>query len=143
MIRSAHAATFALTAILCLALGAAPAMADSKCKDVRIKVINQFKDGSNPVKIKVLAVNYFDNTDKKWRDNDLKNTDIKHGSDDIIIEDLEYVEGEALTKFQVKFKFEEDKGWSSEKWSQVVFVSGSCVKGRLVTVTVTDTASKK
>ena len=120
------------------------AFADSKCKDVKIKVKNSYKSGNNSVKIKVLAVNYYDKEDAKWRDNDMKNTEISYGSTKSITEDLEYVGNEWVKKIQVKFKFKEDKNWSSEKWSNVVsFSDHDCVKGKSYSVTVSGTTSKK
>lgn len=132
-------AVFALTT-----LGGGTALADSACKDVNIKVTNSFKDGNNSKKIKVLAVNYYDSTDKKWRDNDLNNTEVSVGAQATVTETLEYVENEDVTQLQVKFQFLEDKGWSSDKWSNVkVTTDPKCVKGKVYTITVTGTAAKK
>ena len=134
-----------ILAVIAMLMGSATmAFADSKCKDVNIKVTNNYKYGGNKVKIKVLAVNYKDKEDGKWRDNDLKNTEISYGITKSINEDLEYVGNEDVPRLQVKFKFLEDKGWSSEKWSNVkVTTAQKCIANKTYTITVTGTDSKK
>ncbi len=91
------------------------AMADQKCKDVNIKVKNEYGK-----KILVTKINYRDKEDKKWRDNDLKNTEVSNGKTKTIEETLEYVGNENIPKMQVQFKYKEKDGdWSDRVWSTV------------------------
>lgn len=146
VIMSTHAQkpfAFNLALALFCALTTPVAFADL-CKNTNIIVENQFKNGDNEVKIRVLKVNYYDTTDKRWRDNDVKNTEISFGDKQTIVEDLEHVENESVPKMQVLFEFEENKGWSGDMWSNVDEVnSSSCVKGSNYNVKVTGTANKK
>ena len=116
------------------------AMADQKCKSVDIQVDNQFGE-----RIKVTKLNYRDKEDKKWRDNDLNNTEIPQGSTRTITENLEYVGNESIPKMQVQFQHETGHDWSSKEWSNVTTGLGGdpCVKNKKYTVTVSDTADKQ
>lgn len=129
-----------------IALASTSAVADSKCKSVDIKVTNQYEDRGTPVKIKVTKVNYRDKEDGKWRDNDLKNTEINAGSMKKIDETLEYVGNEEVPKMQVQFQYKNSDGsWSNKVWSNVTTGLGgsNCIKDKDYNITVTGTTSKK
>lgn len=98
---------FALSLLLS---AAGSALADSRCRQVNIRVKNLYKRNGTGVTIKVLAVNYYDNEDAKWRTNDLAAWEIRAGGQTRKHETLEYVGNEWVEKMQVKFKFKEDKG---------------------------------
>ncbi len=143
MFRRTKATVATFTVAVCLVF-AATATADQLCKDTKITVTNKYKNGNNKVKIKILSVNYYDKEDGKWRTNDVKNTDISADKAATITESLEYVGNEKVTKMQVKFKFEENKGWSTEKWSNVTSLADkTCDKGEKYNLTVSGTDSKK
>ncbi len=120
------------------------AVADQACKLVAVKVKNLFSNGNNQLKIKVLAVNYYDYEDAKWRTDNLTNFEVNYGASEHHIETLEYVGNEWVQKMQVKFKFKEDTGWSSAEWSNVTkFDEHSCYKYRTYLLIVTSTTEKK
>ncbi len=121
-------------------LFAAGAMADQKCKSVDIKVQNDF--GKT---IKVTKVNYRDKDDKKWRDNDLANTEVPHGQTRTIRETLEYVGNESIPKMQVQFQYETGHAWSSRVWSNVTTGLGGspCAKYKDYKLVVSSVDSKK
>ncbi len=117
------------------------AMADQKCKSADIKVQNSYGE-----RIKVSKINYRDKEDKKWRDNNLSNTEISNGSTRSIDETLEYVGNENIPKMQVQFQYKEDDGdWSDKVWSNVTTGLGGsvCVKNKDYNITVSGTDSKK
>lgn len=119
----------------------ANAMADQKCKSADIKVQNSYGK-----KIKVSKINYRDKEDKKWRDNNLSNTEISNGSTRTIDETLEYVGNEPVPKMQVQFQYLENDGdWSDKVWSNVTTGLGGsdCVKNKDYNITVSGTDSKK
>ncbi len=119
----------------------ANAMADQKCKSADIKVQNSYGN-----KIKVSKINYRDKEDKKWRDNNLSNTEIANGNTRTINETLEYVGNENVPKMQVQFQYLENDGdWSDKVWSNVTTGLGGsvCVKDKDYNITVSGTASKK
>ena len=124
-----------------ISLLSANAMADQKCKSADLKVKNLYGE-----RIKVVKVNYRDKEDKKWRDNDLSNTEIANGSTKTINETLEYVGNEPVPKMQVQFQYKEADGdWSDKVWSNVTTGLGGsdCVKDKDYNITVSGTDSKK
>jgi hypothetical protein len=117
------------------------AMADQKCRDVNIKVKNAYGK-----KILVTKINYRDKEDKKWRDNDLKNTEIAKGKTKTIEETLEYVGNESIPKMQVQFRYkEDDDDWSDRVWSNVVTGLGGnpCERHDSYNITVSSTGTKQ
>ena len=120
------------------------AFADQKCKDANLNITNSYKNGNNKVKIKVLAVNYRDKEDAKWRDNDIKNTEIGHGATKTVVETLEYVGNEEVPKIQIKFKYKENKGWSKAMWSNITdLASKDCKANIKYNINISGTAAKK
>lgn len=118
-----------------------PAIADQKCKSADIVVTNSYGK-----QIKVVKVNYRDKEDKKWRDNDLSNTEISINSTKSINEDLEYVGNESVPKMQVQFRYKEADGdWSDKVWSNVTTGLGgaNCVKNKDYNITVSSISSKQ
>ncbi len=110
---------------------------------VRLYVSNRYQNGNNPVTIKVITLNYFDREDAKWRHNDLANTVIEYSRQGRIEESLEYVGNEAITEMQMVFKFQEAKGWSTRKCSNIITgleSRGRCEKNKVYSMTVTGTA---
>jgi hypothetical protein len=139
-----HKIFAAFTAIAFTLSMSSVTMADQKCKDTKIKVTNSYKAGNNKVQIKILAINYYDKEDGKWRTNNLSNKTINYGKTGSVTEDLEYVGDEWVKKIQIKFKYKEDKGWSSTKWSNVKsFSDHDCAKGRTYSITIDGTTSQK
>ena len=91
-----------------------------------------------------MAINYRDKEDKKWRDNVIKNTEIGNGKTKTVVETLEYVGNEDVPKIQIKFKFEENKGWSKVLWSNVEAIeTQKCVKNKSYTINISGSAAKK
>ena len=117
------------------------AMADQKCKDVNIKVKNAYGK-----KILVTKINYRDKEDKRWRDNELSNTEVSNGKTGTIEETLEYVGNENIPKMQVQFRYKEDDGdWSDRQWSNVTTGLGGnrCERFDDYNITVTSVGNKQ
>ena len=120
------------------------AFADQKCQNANINITNNYKNGKNKVKIKVLAVNYRDKNDAKWRDNDIKNTEIAHGKTETVVETLEHVGNEEVPKMQIKFKYKESKGWSKAMWSNIQeLASKDCKANIKYNISISGTTAKK
>ncbi len=127
-------------AVSSLLMASLTAVADQKCKSVDIKVDNQYGE-----RIKVTKINYRDKEDKKWRDNDVKNTEVPVGKTRTIDETLEYVGNESIPKMQVQFQYETGHAWSDKVWSNVTKGLGgsSCVKNKVYAVTVSGIDDKQ
>jgi hypothetical protein len=126
--------------VLGILVNSAGVLADQKCKNVDIKVDNQFGE-----RIKVTKINYRDYEDKKWRDNDLKNTEIADGKSKTITETLEYVGNEKITKMQVQFQYETGHAWSNKVWSNVTKGLGgsTCAANKQYSIVVSAEDTKK
>ncbi|NOZ53356.1 MAG: hypothetical protein GXP08_09455 [Gammaproteobacteria bacterium] len=125
----------------CILLFSTAAMADQKCKSVDIIVNNQYGK-----MIKVTKINYRDKEDKRWRDNNVSNTEITNGNSQTIDETLEYVGNETIPKMQVEFRYKENDGdWSDKVWSNVTTGLGGsvCVKNKDYNLTVSSIGSKQ
>ena len=91
------------------------------CKDVKLKVINNFKINQDDTKsptIKVSSIYY--NEGKGWRYENVKDKEIKGGKSHTFTENLEYVGGERINAFYVKFKFKNGKEWSKTYRSEPI-----------------------
>ena len=86
------------------------------CKDVTVKVKNDFVHGTNKPQIKVVDFDYFDNADAKWRDEfGISNIVINNGkTKTVATRDLEHVGGEKGVRVRVQFKYlsSPSGGWS-------------------------------
>lgn len=86
------------------------------CKDVTVKVTNNFKHGTNTPQIKVVDFDYWDNADAKWREEfDVPNVVINNpGTKTVATRDLEHVGGEKGVRVRVQFKYlsAPSGGWS-------------------------------
>ena len=114
---------------------------DQQCKSADLVVTNSY--GKT---IRVTKINYRDKEDKKWRDNDITNTEITDGNNKTIDETLEYVGNEEIPKMQVEFQYKEDDGdWSDRVWSNVTTgLDGQpCVKDKNYALSVSSTTTKQ
>lgn len=114
------------------------ALAD-RCKDVTIKVDNDFThDGSTPP-IRVVDFDYWDNTEGKWREeNSVVNVviDENEGAKSIATRNLEYVGGESGVVIRVQYQYMTEKNsWSERLNAQSS--SFTCKKDGPNSVTVT------
>ena len=92
-----------LLAVAVLALGS-QALADV-CKEPKVKVVNDKKQT-----IKVKKIEYFDDCNKKWRTEDVSDTEIASGASKTFTDNLEYVEGCKITKFKLYRAVRQDTG---------------------------------
>jgi hypothetical protein len=98
---------------------AAHASADS-CKSAKVKIVNDRGES-----IKIAKIQYFDYCQKKWRDENVPNTEIL-GADGSthhyaeLVQNLEYVEGCPITKFKLYRAVRQDKGsaYGSYTWGE-------------------------
>lgn len=110
-----------------------------RCKDVTIKVKNDFTHDGSAVQIQVVDFKYWDDTEGKWRgENWVGNLVIDPGwTKTIATRNLEYVGGESGVKISVQYKYMTEKnGWSEQLDAQSS--SFTCIKdgpnSRTVTV---------
>ena len=89
----------------------AAAHADQLCKSTDVRFVNKV-----PRTIKVLRFEYWDEEDKKWRNENVKDTVLKEGQQsDWMNETLEYVGNEVVENFRVFYK-----------WCGVQNANGTC-----------------
>ena len=88
------------------------------CKDVTIKVDNDFTHDGSPVSIQVVDFDYWDDEEGKWREeNWVGNLVIGYndGSRTIATRNLEYVGDESGVIIRVQFRYMTEKnGWSEQ-----------------------------
>lgn len=101
----------------CCAAFMLPGIATAKsCKDVTIKVDNDFEHDGSPVQIKVVDFDYWDDGEGKWREEDRVGDlviDFNNGSRTLTTRNLEYVGGESGVIIRVQFKYmTATNGWS-------------------------------
>lgn len=85
-----------LVAILSLGL-AAPAIADQRCRSVDVR----FQNDTSRI-IRVLSFEYYDEEDRRWRSENVRNTVIGIGAISAARDEtLEYVGNEPLNRFRV------------------------------------------
>jgi hypothetical protein len=86
------------------------------CKDVTVKVTNNFVHGTNTPQIKVVDFDFWDNADAKWREEfGISNVVINNGkTSTVATRDLEHVGGEKGVRVRVQFKYlsAPSGGWS-------------------------------
>jgi len=89
------------------------------CKDVTVKVKNNFVHAGNKLQIKVVDFDYWDNNDAKWREElGIPNIIINNGHmDTVATRDLEHVGGEKGVRVRVQYKY---LSASSGDWSEIL-----------------------
>ncbi len=103
--------------LACFAASMVPGIASARsCKDVTIKVDNDFTHDGSPVQIKVVDFDYWDDGEGKWREeNYVANLVINFngGPRTVTTRNLEYVGGESGVIIRVQFKYlTAENGWS-------------------------------
>lgn len=91
----------------------------NNCKDVTVKVKNDFVHAGNKLQIKVVDFDYWDNTEAKWREEfGVSNTIINNGhTQTVATRDLEHVGGEKGVRVRVQYKY---LSASSGDWSEIL-----------------------
>jgi hypothetical protein len=106
---------FALTSLVVTTSFAGTAVAD-RCKNVDIHVYNDFVHDGDPLQIKVVDFDYWDDREGKWRgENWVGNTIYNPGDDWHLVNDrnLEYVGNEGGVVVRVQYKYlTNNNGWS-------------------------------
>ena len=100
------------------------------CKKVQLEVKNSFrlKDEKEPnYMIKVFSIHYKDG--KKWRFENVKNKEIDSGKSHTFTENLEFVGGEKIDQFYVKFKIKTGGKWSKSYKSNFIQAGKKCSDG--------------
>jgi hypothetical protein len=102
--------------VFCGSCGIASA---KNCKDVTVKVKNDFVHAGNKQPIKVVDFDYWDNVDAKWREEfGISNSIIDNGHVGIVAtRDLEHVGGEKGVRVRVQYKY---LSASSGDWSEIL-----------------------
>jgi hypothetical protein len=112
-----HFIRTAALGFVCCAAFMLPGIATAKsCKDVTIKVDNDFEHDGSAKDIKVVDFDYWDDTEGKWRgENYVGNLviDFNNGPRTLTTRNLEYVGGESGVIIRVQFKYlTATNGWS-------------------------------
>jgi hypothetical protein len=87
-----------------------PAFADL-CRNPDVKVINE-----KSIAMEVRQIGYFDVCNNVWRTEDVPNTEILPGAFHTFHDDLEYVEGCAISQFKLYRRVFGSTGWTSVIW---------------------------
>ena len=106
-----------------LAFAACSGIASAKlCKDVTIKVDNDFELNGSPVQIQVVDFDYWDNGEGKWREENWVGNVVvafEGGPHTITTRNLEYVGDESGVVIRVHYKYMTEKnGWSEKLTAQ-------------------------
>jgi hypothetical protein len=92
------------------------------CKDVTIKVDNDFTHDGSPAQIQVVDFDYWDDGEGKWREENWVGNvviDYNAGARTIATRNLEYVGGESGVIIRVHYKYMTEKnGWSERLTAQ-------------------------
>jgi hypothetical protein len=92
------------------------------CKDVTIKVDNDFTHDGSPAQIQVVDFDYWDDGEGKWREENWVGNvviDFNAGARTIATRNLEYVGGESGVILRVQYKYMTAKnGWSEKLTAQ-------------------------
>jgi hypothetical protein len=104
-----------------LAFTASCGIASAKnCKDVTVMVVNNFTHAGNKLQIKVVDMDFWDNTEAKWREEfGIKNVVVAPdgGVGKLGIRDFEHVGGEKGVRVRVQYKY---LSGSSGDWSEIL-----------------------
>ena len=87
-----------------------PAFADL-CRSPDVKVIND-----KSIAMEVRQISYLDKCNNVWRTEDVPNTEILPGASHTFHDDLEYVEGCAISQFKLFRRVFGSAGWTSVIW---------------------------
>ena len=109
--------------VLALAFAGWSGVASARlCKDVTIKVDNDFTHDGSPAQIQVVDFDYWDDTEGKWREENWVGNvviDFTAGARTIATRNLEYVGGESGVIIRVQYKYMTEKnGWSEQLTAQ-------------------------
>ena len=127
--------------VLALAFAGWSGVASARlCKDVAIRVDNDFTHDGSPAQIQVVDFDYWDDTEGKWREENWVGNvviDFNGGARTIATRNLEYVGGESGVIIRVQYKYmTENNGWSEKLTAQST--PFTCLKdgpnSRLITV---------
>jgi hypothetical protein len=106
------------TALVSLLIAACSGMASAdRCKDVAIKVKNDFTHDGEAIQIKAVDFDYWDDTEGKWREENWVGNEVIDPGDlrTINTRNLEYVGGESGVVLRVQYKYmTATKGWSEK-----------------------------
>ena len=110
----------------------------ARCKDVTVKVQNDFIHDGSALQIKVVDFDYWDDTEGKWREENWVGNEVIDPGDlrTINTRNLEYVGGESGVVVRVQYKYMTAKNGWSEKLN-AKSSSFFCKKDGPNTVTVT------
>lgn len=107
--------------VLGLVAAATGTAAADNCRDVNIQATNSFVDANtgNAVTVKVYDIDYWDETEDKWREESTDNKQILPGQTQVWTKNLEYVGGEAGVKVRLWFRYSLGGGrWSGPQSEQ-------------------------
>jgi hypothetical protein len=111
------------------------------CRDVTIKVDNDFEHNNSPAQIQVVDFDYWDDTEGKWREENWVGNiviDFNGGSRTIATRNLEYVGDESGVVIRVQYKYMTEKnGWSEQLTAQTT--PFTCPKNGGISKTITVT----
>lgn len=130
---------FAMCALVAFSMAASVGVAAADtCRDVDIKVRNEFTQNGSPIQIKVIDFDYWDNTEGKWRDEAfVGNVIINPGALVTLAADrnLSFVGNEGGVQIRVQYKYlTANNGWSETL--DAVSDPFTCINNRIVTVEV-------
>ncbi len=106
--------------VLIMFIGLCGIASAANCKDVTVKVTNNFVHAGNKPQIKVVDFDYWDNEDAKWREEvGISNTIINNNGTPVKVatRDFEHVGGEKGVRVRVQYKY---LSASSGNWSEIL-----------------------
>ena len=129
---------FAMCGLVAIAMAASAGVAAADtCRDVTIKVRNEFTQDTAPVQIKVIDFDYWDDTEGKWREESfVSNLIVNPGAlATLATRNLSFVGGENDVQIRVQFKYlTATNGWSETL--DAISDPFTCISNRTVTVEV-------
>ncbi len=129
---------FAMCALIAFSMAASAGIAAADtCRDVTIKVNNEFTQDAAPVQIKVIDFDYWDDTEGKWREESfVGNLIVNPGAiATLATRNLSFVGGESDVQIRVQFKYlTATNGWSETL--DAISDPFTCVTNRVITVDV-------
>lgn len=94
-------------------IGLTGVAAADKCKDVDIEVHNEFDDDGVPLQIKIVDMDYWDDSEGKWREEMTSNRIVNPGGRTTYEKNLSFVGGESGVVIRIHFKYlTTNNGWS-------------------------------